>query len=178
MSGTPDDAIDAGLLSRLREAATRPAAFEELVARSWRDVFTVCRHVTGNSADAEDAVQETFLAVHASLARFRGDSRLSTWVHRIAIRAALRVRARRRRAADIAELDLPARGADPILSREFDRRLAEAMNRLTADHRIVLSLFAVEGLTHTRIAEILGVPEGTVWSRLHTARRRLAAELG
>jgi RNA polymerase sigma-70 factor (ECF subfamily) len=56
--------------------------------------------------------------------------------------------------------------------------LAEAMNRLTADHRIVLSLFAVEGLTHTRIAEILGVPEGTVWSRLHTARRRLAAELG
>jgi RNA polymerase sigma-70 factor, ECF subfamily len=58
------------------------------------------------------------------------------------------------------------------------RRLAAALARLPAEQRAVLSLFALDGLGHREIAEILGVPEGTVWSRLHGARKRLAAELG
>ncbi len=169
---------DAALLARVRDAATRETAFDELFTALREQVFAVCLHVTGNRADAEDALQETFLAVHAGLPRFRGDSRLATWVHRIAIRSALRIRARRRVALDIHDADPPARGPDPVLASELATRLAAAMDRLAAEHRVVISLFAVDGLRHTQIAEILGVPVGTVWSRLHAARKRLAAELG
>jgi len=169
---------EAALLARIRDAATRRAAFDELFVALREQVFAVCLHVTGNAADADDALQETFVAVHEGLAGFRGDSRLSTWVHRIAIRAAIRVRARRRPAADVHDVDPPARGVDAVLAGELADRLAAAMNRLSAEHRVVISLFAVDELSHAQIAEILGVPEGTVWSRLHAARKRLAAELG
>ena len=176
MTAAPGE--DAALLARLRDARTRDAAFDDLFAALRDQVFAVCLHVTGNSADADDALQETFLAVHAGLPRFRGESRLSTWVHRIAIRAAIRVRARRRPAADVHAVDPPARGPDPVLAGELAERLAAAMDRLPAEHRVVISLFAVDELPHAQIAEILGVPEGTVWSRLHAARKRLAAALG
>lgn len=169
---------DAPLLARLREPSTRAAAFDDLFAALREQVFAVCLHVTGNAADADDALQETFLAVHAGLAKFRGESRLSTWIHRIAIRSAIRVRARRRPADDVHAVDPPARGPDPVLAGELAGRVAAAMESLSAEHRVIISLFAVDGLAHAEIAEILGVPEGTVWSRLHAARKRLAAELG
>jgi RNA polymerase sigma-70 factor (ECF subfamily) len=169
---------DGELLTRLRDGATRGAAFEELFAALREQVFAVCLHVTGNATDADDALQETFLAVHAGVARFRGEARLSTWVHRIAIRTSIRVRARRRPAADVHEVDPPARESDPVAAAELGQRIAEAMDRLPAQHRVVISLFAVEELGHAQIAEILGIPEGTVWSRLHAARKQLAAELG
>ena len=148
------------------------AAFDDLYASLREQVFAVCLHVTGNVADADDALQETFLAVHAGLSRFRGESQPSTWVHRIAIRCALRVRSRRRPAQDVHAIDPPARGPDPVLAGELAERVAAAMERLSADHRVVISLFAADGLAHAQIAEILGVPQGTVWSRLHAARSR------
>jgi len=174
----PEDAGEAALLAQLKDRATRAAAFDELFATLREQVFAVCLHVTGNAADADDALQETFLAVHEGLSTFRGECRLSTWVHRIAIRSAIRVRARRRPAADVHAVDPPARGPDQVLVGELGERLAAAMERLSAEHRVVISLFAVDGLSHAQIAEILGVPEGTVWSRLHAARKRLGAELG
>ena len=61
--------------------------------------------------------------------------------------------------------------------RERSRQLARALARLSADHRTVLALFSLDGLSHREIAETLGIPEGTVWSRLHLARKKLAAEL-
>lgn len=173
-----DAAADAALLARVRATSTRAAAFDDLFAALREQVFAVCFHVTGNAADADDALQETFLAVHAALPKFRGESRLSTWVHRIAIRSSIRVRARRRPAADVHEVDPPARGPDSVETRELGERISAAMNRLSAEHRVVISLFAVDELSHAQIAEILGVPEGTVWSRLHAARKRLATELG
>lgn len=171
---------EAALLARSLDGATRDAAFDELFAALREQVFAVCLHVTGNTADADDALQETFLAVHAGLPGFRGEARLSTWVHRIAVRAAIRSRSRSRRrmAVDLHAEDLAARGADPVLAAEFATRLDAAMDRLSAEHRVVISLFAVDGLKHAAIAAILGVPEGTVWSRLHLARKRLAQELG
>jgi RNA polymerase sigma-70 factor (ECF subfamily) len=169
---------ESALLARCRDAATRAAAFEEVFAALREQVLAVCINVTGNTADADDALQETFLAVHAGLPKFRGDARISTWVHRIAIRASIRVRSRRRATADVHEVDPPAHGSDPVLAGELSRRIDAAMQRISVDHRVVLSLFAVDGLSHAQIAEILGVPEGTVWSRLHAARKRLARELG
>ncbi|MBI5431465.1 MAG: RNA polymerase sigma factor [Planctomycetes bacterium] len=171
-------AYETELLLRVRSEATRAAAFDELFIALRKQVFGVCLHITGNTADADDALQETFMAVSAGLPRFRGDSRLSTWVHRIAICAAIRVVSRRRDAADVHDVDPPSRGGDPVLASELAAQIARAMDQLSADHRVVLSLFAVDELSHAQIAEILGIPEGTVWSRLHCARKRLSAVLG
>jgi RNA polymerase sigma-70 factor (ECF subfamily) len=179
-AGPLDPDGEAALLARIHigGGASRAAAFEDLFAALREPVFAVCFHVTGNAADADDALQETFMAVHSGLRGFRGEARLSTWVHRIAIRSSIRVRAKRHPAADVHAVDPPSRSADPVMAGELGERIAAAMERLPAEHRIVISLFAVEELGHAQIAEILGVPEGTVWSRLHAARKRLAAELG
>lgn len=64
-----------------------------------------------------------------------------------------------------------------LLARSEALRVGEAMRALSAEHRTVLSLFALEGLSHREIADVLGIPEGTVWSRLAVARRKLASEL-
>lgn len=169
---------DAAILGRLRTGSTREEAFSELVQDLRKQLFAVCLHITGSASDADDALQETLLAMHTGLPGFRGESGLSTWAHRIAIRCALRMRARRARPAALDEHFPAKRAADTLLAAEFDERLSAAMQRLTAEHRVVLSLFAVDGLSHAQIAEILGLPEGTVWSRLHAARKRLAAQLG
>lgn len=75
-------------------------------------------------------------------------------------------------------IDIAAKSADAVLQNESATRLWRALSTLSADYRTVIALFAVEGLSHSEIAEILGVPEGTVWSRLHLARKRLAEKLG
>jgi RNA polymerase sigma-70 factor (ECF subfamily) len=107
------------------------------------------------------------------LASFRGEARLSTWVYRIAIRAALRVRARRAPTEPITDEPAAPRGPNPGEAQEQRDRLLAGLAALSTDHRIVLALFAVDGLSHGEIAETLGIPEGTVWSRLHLARKRL-----
>ena len=152
---------------------------EERVVRALREpLLALCLHVAGRRADAEDALQEALVAVVAGLPGFRGEARLGTWAYRIAVRAALRARARRRD-GEALDPDTPGGGGEgEMASRDSARRVAAAMARLPAAQRTVLSLFAVEGLSHREIADILGVPEGTVWSRLHAARRMLLHALG
>jgi RNA polymerase sigma-70 factor (ECF subfamily) len=172
-----DAATEAELLARARAGGDRHAAFDPLFRALREPVLALCLHLCGNRADAEDAVQEVFLAVHRALPAFRGEARLTTWVYRIAIRAALRAKARRRPSEPL-DPETPGGGGEAAMATRDDaRRLVAAMARLSAEHRAVLSLFALEGLGHRAIADILGIPEGTVWSRLHAARKRLAAEL-
>jgi RNA polymerase sigma-70 factor (ECF subfamily) len=154
------------------------SAFDALYRAEREKVLALCLHVTGRRADAEDAAQETFLAVHRALRFFRGEAALSTWVYRIALRAALRVRARRRPSEPVDPETPGPSGEAEIASRARARLILDALGRLSAEHRMVLALFGLEGLGHRAIAEVLGVPEGTVWSRLHAARKRLASELG
>ncbi len=160
------------------EEAGRAAApsFDEVFSATHGRVLGLCLHLTGNPADAEDAAQETYLSVTKALKRFRGDARVSTWVYRIAIRAALRVKARRP-ATEPLEFEPTAETRDPALDRERSDQIRRALARLTFEHRTVLALFTLDGLSHREIAETLGIPEGTVWSRLHLARKKLAAEL-
>ena len=139
-------------------------------------VLSLCLHLTGSPGDAEDAAQEVFLAVFRDLPKFRGESRLSTWIYRIAVRTAFRVKAKRPRTVPL-DLESATETPDPALQRERSRHLARALANLSAEHRTVLALFALDGLSHREIAETLGIPEGTVWSRLHLARKKLAAEL-
>jgi RNA polymerase sigma-70 factor, ECF subfamily len=168
--------------TRSSKAAERKAAFIALFAAMRREVFALALHVTGNRAEAEDAVQDCFLAVHEALPRFRQESALSTWVYRIALRSAWRVRSEGPRGArPLSEAkDEPWDGVAPddtAADRQQAAAVHSAMQRLSVEHRTVLSLFAVEGLGHAEIAEVLGVPLGTVWSRLHVARKRLAQTL-
>lgn len=178
MSFSLDAAAEAAILAAARgKAEERGRAFDALFRALRKPVLALCLHLTGRRDDAEDALQETFLSVHRALPRFRAEARVSTWVYRIALRAALRVRARRPEPRE-PETE-PAHDGEPAMAARLEaRRLAAALGRLPAEQRAVISLFAVEGLTHREIAEVLGVPEGTVWSRLHAARKRLAAELG
>lgn len=151
--------------------------FEQVYAECHREVYALCRNLVGNSSDAQDAMQETFIAVASALPSFRGDSSVKTWVHRIGIRAALKIRARSHRSFEpLDRVPETSTGSSPD-ERERNRRLATAMAALSFEHRIVLSLFAIDGLTHAEIAADLGVPEGTIWSRLHTAKKKLAAAL-
>jgi RNA polymerase sigma-70 factor (ECF subfamily) len=175
-----DEGTEASVLAGVRRGGEgRAAGFEVLFRALRQPVLELCLHVARRRPDAEDALQDTFLAVHRALPAFRGESGLSTWVFRIALRAALQSRARRR---DHAEVDsgTPSTGGGEaeLLAREEARRVQSALGELSAEHRSVLALFALDGLGHAAIAEILGVPEGTVWSRLHAARVRLREILG
>jgi RNA polymerase sigma-70 factor (ECF subfamily) len=174
-----------GLLARARSPSIveRERAFRAIFDSLRAQIFATSLHIVGSASDAEDAIQECFIAVHQGLAAFRGESRLSTWVFRIAIRSALAVRARRSRGhvpldhADAVPSQAPGPD-DAAHANEELRSLQRALGELSSEHRVVLSLFAVEGLGHTEIAEILGIPSGTIWSRLHLARRRLAQAMG
>jgi RNA polymerase sigma-70 factor (ECF subfamily) len=176
---------EAALLAGLRGASDpdRQRAVRALLEHFHAPVFRLCLHLTGNRADAEDALQETLLALHRALPGFRGESQLSTWAYRIALRVALQVRARRPSHTQPLEegseaLRFPDGSVPPdrlAAARQESSRLLAAMARLSAEHRAVLSLFALEGLSHAQIAAVLGIPEGTVWSRLHLARKKLMA---
>jgi RNA polymerase sigma-70 factor, ECF subfamily len=171
-----DPTAEAELLAEL-EHGDRDVVFEKVFRTMRARVFAVCLNVTANRSDAEDATQETFVSAYRALASFRGEARLSTWLFRIAIRAALRVRARRSTDEPITDELAAPRNPNPGEAREQREKLLAGLASLSTDHRIVLALFAVDGLSHREIAETLGVPEGTVWSRLHLARKRLAVLL-
>jgi RNA polymerase sigma-70 factor (ECF subfamily) len=152
--------------------AERDTAFAELYRAHAPKVRGLCTLLLRGRGEVDDAIQETFIAVAGALHNFRGDARLSTWIFRIAVRTAIRVAGRTR-----AHEPLDEEPAAPDVHLETSRRLRAAMAELPAEQRAVLALFSIEGLRHGEIAEILGVPEGTVWSRLHAARKRLAALL-
>lgn len=173
-------AAEERLLARAREGdeATRDAACREIYEALRPRVFRVCLQLCGERTLAEDAMQNAFLAAFRGLRSFRGESQLSTWIYRVAIREALALRARRPPPGDSedAAQALPSDAAPldaQIAARQQARAVQVAFRTLSAEHQAVLSLFAVEGLKHRQIAEVLGIPEGTVWYRLHEARRTL-----
>jgi RNA polymerase sigma-70 factor (ECF subfamily) len=171
-------AHEPALLERIRDnPAERDAAFAQLFETYRVRVFTLCRHLTRSRADAEDATQEVFLALLRALPAFRGESSLMTFIHRIAVRIAVKQRTRTLKHEAVRSDSPSATEGDPLEAREDQRRLWAAMEQLSLEHRSVLALFAVDGLQHGEIAAILGIPEGTVWSRLHLARKKLTALL-
>jgi RNA polymerase sigma-70 factor (ECF subfamily) len=183
-SATPalDDQEIALNFARMR-GQEREQAFTTLFARHRRRVYQLAHQLTGNSSLAEDTLQETFLQVYRDLPAFRGEAQLSTWIYRIAMRTAIRVRARQAahrssvqsEAFEESHLSEDVNPEQMLAARERVRRVRAAMDKLPIEQRAVLALFAVEGLGHAMIAEILGIPEGTVWSRLHQARKVLTS---
>jgi RNA polymerase sigma-70 factor (ECF subfamily) len=167
---------DAQLVDACRRGDHR--AMELLYHRFKRRVFALAARIAGAS-DAEEVVQEVFVRVFRGLAKFRGDSALSTWIYRLSVNAALShvERRPRRTEGEDALAFVPAQEPaprDPGLA----ERLKDALAALPAGYRAVLVLHDVEGLSHEEVADILGCRIGTSKSQLHKARARMRELLG
>lgn len=169
---------DAELLEQTAKGSE--AAFKELVNRHGRYLFGIAHSLSGNATDAEDLVQETLIGALSS--RFRGESAVRTWLVGILVRRAgmlHRTRKRQSRPLSIArEESHPENssfGSVPEASSETDAKmdLSVMLARLSAEHREVIVLRELEGMTYEQIAAALNVPRGTVESRLHRAREEL-----
>lgn len=161
-----------------------------LLRRHYDRIFAVCRRVTGNETDGADAAQEAMIAIVRGLAKFDGRSSFGTWVYRIATNASLdELRRRRRRpigerGADHDDGSASAREhVDPdagVRLESIGDRLVldQALAALAEDFRIPVVLRDVGDLEYAEIADIIGVPVGTVKSRIARGRASLAAALG
>ncbi len=182
MKDEVDERQERDLLQRMQSGSAKEieAAMGDACSLFGPRVFRVCRDMIGRVEEAEDATQEVLFALVRSVATFRGDSKLSTWIYRVAIRVAIRHRARlkNRTTVPLKHEDMALASPDLLDQEDNAVEVRVALARLSAIDRSVLSLFAVEGLSHQQIGEIMGVPEGTVWSRLHSARKRLAGLMG
>jgi RNA polymerase sigma-70 factor (ECF subfamily) len=172
---------DEDLLDRLRRGD--PRAFEALVIAYQHRVFGVALRMLRNRAEAEEVAQEVFLRVHRAIADFRGEAKLSTWLHAIASRLCLnRLATGERRAVREGEeaLERLRADADPaahVERAELEAALQRAIDELPGERRIVVVLRDVEGLAYEEIAEVLELPLNTVRSRLHRARMDLKEKL-
>jgi len=149
-------------------------AVGRLYERHAARVYAIVRRLAGDDASAEDLAQEAWIRVFRALPNFRGDSRFTTWIHRIAVNVALYGERRRKRRGEVVFLTphLAESGADPsrpLLRMEIER----AIDTLPAGMRRVLVLHDVEGYKHEEIAEMLGIAPGTCKSQLFKARAKL-----
>ena len=167
------------ILTRARRGET--AAFEELVRLYEKRVYAVALRSSGNPEDAADIVQEVFLRAWRSIESFRGDSGFSTWLFRITMNLCVDF-ARHKHAQpqtqpivtdDETERPLPDPAPTPeehLDNRELGRELAAALEEISEEHRRIVLLRDVSGMSYTEIAEVLEISEGTVKSRLSRAR--------
>jgi RNA polymerase sigma-70 factor (ECF subfamily) len=150
------------------------------VALHQHRLFTLAVRELGSAADAEDAVQETLIRAWRALPRFRAEASFSTWLYRICLNAVSDQRARRARGggAPLEDVPEPADPRDPILERELSGDLQRALAGLDETYRTAVILYDVLGRSYAEIGEVLGVPEGTVKSRIFRGRTELARLLG
>ena len=154
-------------------------AFHALVGRHAEGLYRLAYALVGNRADAEDVVQETFAGAFAGLAGSRGEASVKTWLTRILVRQAARQFRRRASRGKVIRLE-SARSpevAGATQSADVRMDVQRAILDLADEHREVIVLREMQGLTYDEIAESLDVPRGTVESRLHRARRELARML-
>lgn len=143
--------------------------------RNEQRIYNLSLRMLGRPEDARDATQETFLAAFKKLPSFRGESALSTWLHRVAVNSCYDILRRRKRRAEesLPEDPGPAPG-DVAESSSEAVDVQRALAQVPEEFRTVLVLHDVQDLPYEQIAEILGIPVGTVKSRLHRGRVGLA----
>ena len=155
--------------------------FEVRLAESSTLAFRVALGVLHNREDAEDVAQEAFVRAYRNFHKLRDRERFRGWLARITWRLAIdRWRDARRRGLreEFLAQEAPSAAVEDVASsHEFQRHLARAIESLPAKLRLVLILAAIEGYDLREVALILGLPEGTVKSRLHFARKKLAESL-
>lgn len=162
----------------------RPAAFGPLVERYQDRLFNSVLRLVSDPEDARDVVQEAFLSAYQALRSFKGDSLFFTWLYRIAVNTAISFRRKRKAVLRLyedddqstiepADEDETGRPGYLLEMAEREKRVHEALDRLSPEHRTVLVLKDMEGRKYEEMAEVLEVPIGTIRSRLHRARLEL-----
>ena len=174
------------LIEACRSGTTE--AFGVLVRRYQDRLYPTVFRLTGCAEEAQDLLQEAFLRAFQRLDRFHGESSFYTWIYRIAVNLALSGRRRRR---SVLRLDDGRHGppvdpsgdpdetdpSAPLERAERDRQIQDALNALAPDHRAVVVMKEYDGLRYEEIGAVLGIPVGTVRSRLHRARGELRERL-
>lgn len=186
-SATPVD-DEASLVAQLR--AGDELAFEQVVRSYGGRLLAVARRIVGSEEDARDVVQDAFLNAFRSLDRFEGNAKLSTWLHRIVVNAALmKLRTRKRKPEQSIETLLPSflddghheerfkswdEAVDKLMERAENRELVrKQIDALPEGYRTVLVLRDIEGLDTEETANVLGLSVNATKIRLHRARQAL-----
>ncbi len=187
--------------SRLDTQYTGPTVVEEVAEQRARDavkldfntlyrdykskVYGTVTHVVGRTDEIDDIVQTVFLEIHRSIPKYKGQSKLSTWIYRIAVNVALQyIRKRKRRKVFLFFKD-EERNAEQLAvdlrpryeSRDLMKRLCLHLEKISEKKRVVFVLHELEGLPVDKVAEICDVPVNTVRSRLHAARTEVMGRL-
>ena len=159
-------------------------AFSTLVERHERRMYNLALRMTGREEDARDATQDAFLTALRKLSSFRGEAAFTTWMHRVTVNACYDLLRKRQRAPLLDRgQDERERGPEPppspdhAASSDLSIDVQRALMQVPEDFRTVMILHDVQDLPYEQVAAIVGVPVGTVKSRLHTARKRLAESL-
>ena len=164
-------------------------AFGEIVTRWERKIFALCFGMLGREDDACDAAQETFIAAYRNLSNFRGEAKVSSWLHRIAVNQCLTTKRRKRTRSEEFIDDEDGTGENafvasplysPAISTEKSERLTivrQAVTSLPADLRQVIVMKEFEDMTFQEISDTLELPLSTVKSRVYTALKQLRMKL-
>lgn len=193
-SNDPAQEPDESLVAKVQ--AGDISAFDKLIDRYKGRLYATIYHMTSNHDDAADLLQETLIRAFKAMPRFRRDARFSTWAHRIAVNVTINhLRQNKKRASlSLDQMEVDANELDAvrkILSEDAPRpgdepeeRIAalqkllnESIQSLSENHRAVVVMHSVQGMTHAQIGEVLGIPEGTVKTRLFHAHRLLRKKL-
>lgn len=178
MANAPDeqDTADRALLAAHLDG--EPHAFDDLLRRHRQRLWAVALRTLGDPEEAADAVQDACLSAYRGAATFRGDAKVTTWLHRIVVNACLdRVRRRAVRPTVPLPEQPPADPRDRISERETSLEVTRALAALPDEQRLAIVLVDLQGLSVDEAAVVLSIPAGTVKSRCFRGRARLAVTL-
>ena len=164
------------LLKKLHSPETRHTAFSEIVNQYSEKLYWTVRHIVGTHEDADDVIQETFIKVWNKLDDFRGDSKISTWLHRIAVNEALDHlrREKKHNENDVEVSNLAGAFADTYFDGdEVERLLRDAIETLPEAQRAVFSLKYFDNKKYSEISLILGTSEGGLKANYHYAVEKI-----
>ena len=176
----------------LRAQREDAGAYDELIRRYQERIYATVYHMTSNHEDANDLVQETFIKAYRALKSFKGDSSFYTWVYRIAVNKTINFLKQRKNRVHMSldDLDFNVEHDPDLVSlisdknprrdlnlTELQEKLNEAMQKLSEQHRMVVTLHDIQGFSHEEIGQMMGCNVGTVRSRLFYARQQLQGYL-
>jgi len=186
----PAEVLESDLVRRARNGDL--SAYDELVRRYQERIYATIYHMTANHEDANDLAQDAFIKAYSALKSFKGGSTFYTWLYRIAVNKTINFLKQRKNKHHLSlnDLDFNAENDPDLVAlishktphrdaslSELQKKLNEALLKLSEPHRMVVVLHDVQGQSHDEIAEIMGCNIGTVRSRLFYARQQLQGYL-